>query len=635
MSQSPGGTISGCYQVPAYPVGTYHLSLESFFFSAGISGTRPPPAPPVSLSLSPASGPPGTTVTVHGSFAGGKAPSGRMEVPDHLNVCWNGCPEGLVDQGLTVTHGPDGNFTTSFKVPATAWLEADGAHPLTSGTYQVGIQCLDVNAGGCDYDPSQGDAAFTLAAPPPKLCAAGEPCGHLTLVPPNPVPGQAVRLEGWAPVQVEIDNQPFAYSIQLSKGPAPSGSSITKVSGPKGSSFTYTLDPATLRIGSPPSWATLGTIHPVSIQTAGLASFASSPGESSRLAYCTSGGLELSNNGGKSFSAVPTAPAVAAIRKAGITPLAPGNGGAPPGCAEVVLGPSPSTTIYASFLVNPIGSTAPPVDQVALYSTNRGASWRPIPSPSGTAPEDFSAFGTVGSTVTAEFSTRSRSGAVPVPAVEETLNSGASWRSIAFSCPGAGPCLRLGAFQEGNCAMGQEPQSVLTSADTGRRWAQPASAPILFACGSPSLVAASSTEELLVSSDSAYPLQVSTNAGQTWSDIGLPPLPTANAAPPETVGGTGLTAPSSLGGGGAGTYLQILPDGALLFSASQPGQPWELLAPGATAWCHAPSASNGADASLLDGPPTVVGSTLWWTSTTFAKGANQTAHHLALASLSC
>jgi hypothetical protein len=66
-----------------------------------------------------------------------------------------------------------------FTVPCAPWLGADGPHPLATGTYAVGVQCIGPALAGCALQGAQVTATFfLLASPAPGLCQIG-PCARL------------------------------------------------------------------------------------------------------------------------------------------------------------------------------------------------------------------------------------------------------------------------------------------------------------------------------------------------------------------------------------------------------------------------------------------------------------------------
>lgn len=192
------------------------------------SPTLAPTATPTGswISLSPASGPPGTIVEVHGYVPHAPTPhivNGQAE-PSHGNGCWDGCPNGLREDALPLiwsTTQP-GHFTMPFVVPSAPWVTADGAHSLTPGDYTIGVTCLippTVAKKGpgfvpCDQRPTAATTTFHLTGPGSPRCQTA-PCAQLTLSPDHGPPGTEVQVSGWAPLNDIIGNQPFVYNLVI------------------------------------------------------------------------------------------------------------------------------------------------------------------------------------------------------------------------------------------------------------------------------------------------------------------------------------------------------------------------------------------------------------------------------------
>lgn len=92
-----------------------------------------------SLTLSPASGPPGTTVTLHGYVPGlTKAPPPYTGI----TVCLGSCGLGFTEQSPAVRFLGNGRFTAPFMLPKAPVLTASGPLPLVNGRYRVGFTCI-------------------------------------------------------------------------------------------------------------------------------------------------------------------------------------------------------------------------------------------------------------------------------------------------------------------------------------------------------------------------------------------------------------------------------------------------------------------------------------------------------------
>jgi hypothetical protein len=282
------------------------------------------------------------------------------------------------------------------------------------------------------------------------------------------------------------------------------------------------------------------------------------------------------------------------------------------------------------------------VAEVALFTTDAGRSWSFVPTPPGAKRTDFGGFRYQGNDVDALFSpsTAAPDGQTGPPLVEQTADGGRSWARAPFSCPSTGPCVTFGAHLPGNCAQGLDSQGVIASSDKGRQWTEPSWPGGLVTCWLTTLEATSPTQALLVTSNtvlgSQSPLDalVTDNGGRSWQAVYLPPLP---SSPGGQAGPAGQAPP------GPGDVV-VLPDGGLLYVDATP---WQLLAPGAGAWCTVlavgpgsgpvGSASGGNGQTVMPMSFAVVGNGLWWlsTSSTSTAPAAVTAHDVGVASLTC
>ena len=134
----------------------------------------PRPMPPGAwITLSPASGSPGTIVEVAGFVPGGPVASTAKATivdqyyrePEFGTVYWESCPDGLKETVVNVHWSATrpGHFMMQLPVPDAAWQDARGIHLLTAGAYTVGIQCLAPDDGTtCDQHPAQATATFHL-----------------------------------------------------------------------------------------------------------------------------------------------------------------------------------------------------------------------------------------------------------------------------------------------------------------------------------------------------------------------------------------------------------------------------------------------------------------------------------------
>ena len=633
LVQTMNGRISGCLTVGALPAGAHTVVVQQVLNVAGSTVQRSkggkvsgrvalsaPREPAVRLTLSPASGGPGTTVTVTGRVS--RSVSHNDAFP---GFCWDGCADGLQYGGVGLRWISRRVFRARIVIPAAPWIEGDPVRvaPLASGSYAIGIQCL-LSGKGCSAS-TEGSAEFRLRAraAPPSWCRTQAGCAVLSVSPGAATPGSEVRVSGYAPLtSVSGSDQPFVFQLQVLRG-RPHGPAVDFSQLRKGG-VTANFGHAALRVIAPPAFASLGSAAPLSEVSAGMSPIAADPAAPDDVAWCSNGAIGESESGVR--SSLSTAGALPVLRRMGFVSI--GSPGALPACVAVApLGAGPGAVAVAfSVAVQKYG--APPFYDVALETLDGGGSWSALPVPPGATADSFGGFRYSEGSVEAVFSSseppRKHD---PFPDInpdraqaERTLDAGASWQPIVFGCPAVGPCLTMGPFLTGNCAMGLSSQFLLRSADGGARWSMSEVPGGLQPCGEAELAAISGGRDLLINSLSPYPAMVSGDGGASWTDVGLPRLPGEQM----TIG---------LGGGPGG--ITLLPDGALLVSGGNGYRGgWELLAPGSRAWCavSAPAAAVQRESQLSSLTP--IGGELWWLTGTYGNGP-VTVHQVSLASVGC
>ncbi len=628
--------------------GPIMLTLALFLAGCGaLTGVvTPPPTiaqratpttiPGAWIKMEPAVAKPGQTVTVAGYVPGARNMG-------HGDVCFGGCAAGLLEQGVTV-HWSGNHFRLKLYVPATAWMSADGPQPLENGTYRVGVRCVGVAVLGCGLARSEVSTVLRLEGVDYQPCPRSG-CGRLSLSRNQASPGDQIQLRGWAPLD-QIIGKPFPYSVALLSGqpslkgvspsayvlvgqaqqdlagnlhgslripatingrplaagtytlalqgffPTQGGSRVLTAKGKKIAQGLLLFEPATLRLQSGEAWASLGRLHPLGATwSADLfgAMLRDVPGEPNRLVYCRSHGIHLSTDGGANWSVVPVTDAVklaaTATKYTLDYPASPDQ----VSCASALLDPGHPNTVYASFWGQNPKFGAPPVFQLGFVTTNLGRSWKAVPVPQGYGAGGFAGFQIAGHSVLALFQAADSGYGAWHYTVEATTNGGFSWHPAALTCPAVGPCLRFGPSPSQISGMGAPRlQPLELSTDDGRTWQSPGwPHPVELAQGPGELVPLSSTQALLVSGTSGYPVLRTADGGRTWRYVALPPVPDYQNGAPGLPGAA------------------VLPTGSLL--AQDPNtQTWILLAPGATHWCTA-AGLPALGASQL----TPVGDRLW------------------------
>jgi len=623
FQQSLNGDFTGCFLVPNFHSSTLIVALQTYLMqSAGSTNltTTTVPAPHVGaivLSSDKKIASPGEQVVMTGRFLSN--PPSKQNRLSRATVCWDGCQTGLQEISQPVTWTSATTFRVTLSVPDTAWLSVRGgvvtAHPLTSGSYSVGVQCLTASS-GCALRGPDAQSTIQLQAPAATACRAGTTCETMTLSSSSAAVGDPVFIKGWAPLQSIVTGStsftPYTLSV-TSGSDTRAYPALSYAQEPKAGTYDVVLTPRILHVTPGPTWASLGRLAYLSSSFAGPS--AVQPAATSNLiAWCPSTGLEVS--AGASVIHVSTAGVATALRGTNLSlgPLVP----AEPACATVLLDPAHPASVYASFSTE-IDHSAPPLAFAGLYTTNDGATWHRVPAPAGLTSDDFGGFVTRGNDVEALFIEPNDAGNQEPYGTksglilsEVTSNGGTSWASSTLGCPSVGPCTILGPYQWGHCAMNAAPQSLLqgpaaSSAASGVKWTLTSWAQSLNSCYSPQLAVTSPHGLLIVDPSSQYSLMRSTDSGTTWRSISIPlvnvrtfstgPTPTANS-------------------------LLFAPDGSLLaVMTDTSGQHEGLfrLAPGASKWCQVPDVLGAVASKGTAGPLRVSGADLVWEQTLLSE----------------
>jgi hypothetical protein len=474
-----------------------------------------------------------------------------------------------------------------------------------------------VSAKGCALGGPEGQTTVRLRSSARYTCESMSGCAKLS-APPGPVhPGQLVQFSGYAPLESIIGSH-YPFAFQLSAGTArPAGPGVVFVQLGKGG---VQMDVGAARVNVAPALAfsSLRQSRPLSEIAAGAVPISANPGDRAYVGWCAPGYIEVQGPGGR--SQVPLAAASRLLAGTGAY-----QGPVHAQCDDLALAgtaPGPDFAAFAAFEVLPTDQD-PMVADVALFTTDAGQSWSFVPTPPGAKRTSFGGFRYVGRYIDALFSdnTAAPAGQSSAPLVEQTSDGGKSWQYAPFSCPLVGPCVAFGAHMPGNCAQGLDSQPVITSADDGRRWAEPPWPGALVTCWLATLVATSPAQAILVTSntvlgsDSPFDALVTNDGGKNWQVVYVPALPSSLAGPPPQ---------------GPGDVV-VLPDGGLL---SVDASPWQLLVPGASAWCSVRPPDLAIGQTEMPMSFAVIGDNLWWLSGT-SSGNRVTAHDVTSASLTC
>ncbi len=361
----------------------------------------------------------------------------------------------------------------------------------------------------------------------------------------------------------------------------------------------------------------------------GLTPVAADPADPSTVAWCAGEGIGVSNDG--VMATLLTAGVDAALRALGFVAsprsLAPCTAVAP-----LAAAPGGPVALAAAFSTSlPAGGA---FYDIALYTLDGGQTWHPVPVPAGASAGGFGGFRYRAGDVEAVFAAtvaqartpRASAAGVPTelvldpdaPLAELSDRAGLHWHATGLGCPSRGPCVTLGPYLPGNCAVSAVTQPVLRSADGGLRWTRAAAPGIVGTCAEAELVGISAQTALLVDSVSPHPLAALRDGGASWTDVALP----------RPAGERGAALRAGAGG------IVTLPGGSLLLSGGQGYTGgWELLEPGGHAWCRVSAPAAVLQRSAQASPLTVIGGDLWWL--TSSASSSQVINELPLSTLAC
>lgn len=587
------------------------------------------------IQLKPESTSPGAAVAIDGYLPGGPsaAQAQSNESLLHANVCWQGCMNGIVLQGQSVVWSADqpGRFRIQFNVPAISWIQDNGAQPMVSGDYLVGVQCLGADQKGCAIRETQVSAKLHVEV----NTAGGESktIPSLEFNPTSGTAGQEVKVTGWAPLDQVIGSLAFGYSLVLlpPQGGQPiqlgdisqgldgnlDGRFVVPQSMPgvgqlKAGQYTLALQAARpqvvqatqplllaqtpFQVGAGLTWQSLQLGKPAWLQYSGTISgyeLFTTPSFPGWVAYCDTNNIRATRDDGKTWVTVPTATEKSVI--AGYTfSVAAGS----TACVSVVMDGGKPGSYYATYHAASKEYGAPPVFFMGFLTTDSGVTWKPVPLPEGASPENFGGFWAAGDRVEAFFTVEARGQDQPsAPLVEQTTDGGLTWTPSTPVCPQGqtGSCMRWGPTASTISGMGSPaPQWIMISNDSGSTWSYPGPSVELRMPGPNQLVTFSGEpmKALLLSGSADFPVRLSQDAGQTWVAVTLPAVP-------------GAENPGVFPG------LQALPDGSLVTQAGN--NQWMLLKAGSSQWCLATGLAQAQQTSANQ--LAASGETLWWLKT--------------------
>ncbi|MHB1681538.1 MAG: WD40/YVTN/BNR-like repeat-containing protein [Bacilli bacterium] len=568
----------------------------------------------IALTLAPDYGPPGTRVTLQGYIP---AAVGARDQNFGV-ITFGGWPNGLsMNPNVRWLKTNPGHFITHFTVPSVPWLSPKGEVPLRAGPYTVGLQCFGVVSPGCGIRTPEASVTFHLTGPIP----VEHRIPTLTIRPSAAKPGESVAISGWAPLTEEFGPNPFGYQVvwqsdgktsaygeigSLTQGANGDVSGTVRLPaslwpfgllsagrGHLALQYTFTdLGPASTKrsttsvlaakafqILAPQAWNTVLSKYQIrtlfSNQNRGY--FGAIAVSGNRVYTATSGGVWLSDNGGRAWRPLSTASLKSALHAIGYAPFMQA------GLTGLTIAPGYDTHLFASAPADLPKEGAPPITDLGLYSPNGGRTWQAVPPPKGMARNDFGGFQVEGKAVWAWWQN-----SVGTITVEATRDGGATWQPVASASQAAEHALFFGPVPAQDYGqMSDESESIVrvihhtwTSVDS-----------VLVNNGVISQLATLSDGVVLLVGNPQYPIEMTTNGGRTWSYVATPPVPgsTSDSSPPA---------------------VRLLPNGALLAQDPQ-NREYYALNQGAKTWVRVPAKDVLQSSATIH----VVGDHVYWVGT--------------------
>jgi hypothetical protein len=342
-------------------------------------------------------------------------------------------------------------------------------------------------------------------------------------------------------------------------------------------------------------------------------SIALDPADPQRIAYCAPGGIQLSTDGGTSWSQIPTL-GVTEVASTTAYPVFTGGSSQPPSCHSVTLDPDHPQSFYTVFETAQEPYGEPPIFLMGYFTTDAGKNWQLVVPPPDYTIAQFGGFRATPDVVQVLFAGQPSSPKqTPLFSVEQTIEGGHTWAPADLICPASAPCIRWGPAPSQIGGMGVDyPQALLISHDGGKTWKTPAwPTQVILNSGPSQLVTLSDSNLVLISPGDDYPFRVSHDGGQTWKVTSLPSL----------IGGDGNVP--------LYPALQMLPNGALLVQ-SQTSSSWQILVPGAQEWC--------TFSALLPTTPELlvaIEDQLWWLEVSGTPNPAPMPKHVLVSDLKC